>query len=108
MLLHKPAVGTTSFMKTSKMQVVQLRSSVNLCVGGTLGSNQTRPALQGELRGSLHVYDFPYESAYDLMQIGWGSDSPYDKNIWRLHTIRIVVRIPVRFPVRIRIRFRAF
>jgi hypothetical protein len=33
------------------------------------------------LRGRLHVYNFPYESPYDLMQIGWRSESPYDKKI---------------------------
>jgi hypothetical protein len=28
-----------------------------------------------------YIYDFPYESPYDLLQIGWRSESPYDKKI---------------------------
>jgi hypothetical protein len=37
------------------------------------------------LRVRLHVYDFPYLSVSDLLQIGWGSDSLNDKNIERLN-----------------------
>jgi hypothetical protein len=40
-----------------------------------------------DFRGRLHVYDFPYESAYDLLQIGWVYDSLYDKKIKRVRTI---------------------
>jgi hypothetical protein len=29
--------------------------------------------------------DFPYESPFDLLQIGWGYDSLHDNNIERLH-----------------------
>jgi hypothetical protein len=32
-------------------------------------------------RGRLHVYNFPDESAYDLLQIRWGYDSLYHKKI---------------------------
>jgi hypothetical protein len=35
-----------------------------------------------------------------MLQIGWGSDSPYDKNIERLNTIRFRVRIAVRFELK--------
>jgi hypothetical protein len=35
----------------------------------------------GNRRGRLHEYNFPYESPYDLLQIGWVYDSLYDKKI---------------------------
>jgi hypothetical protein len=53
------------------------------------------------VRGPLHIYDFPYESPYNLLQIGWHYDSLYDEKIERLYAIRI----PVQISVRIRIRF---
>jgi hypothetical protein len=37
--------------------------------------------VQLSFRGRLHVYDFPYESLYDLLQIGWVYESLYDKKI---------------------------
>jgi hypothetical protein len=60
------------------------------------GSNTLFDPLTSLQRGRLH--DFPYESAYDLLQIGWPSESLYDKKmktIWRTnrhtkpHTIGI-------------------
>jgi hypothetical protein len=49
------------------------------------------------LRGRLHENNFQYESAYDLLQIGWRYDSLYGKKIKHLNTIRLPVRIALRF-----------
>jgi hypothetical protein len=46
----------------------------------------------------MHVYDFPYESPYDLLQIGWRSESPYDKNIERLHVFKLSYDFSYDFP----------
>jgi hypothetical protein len=37
------------------------------------------------LGGRLQVVDFPYESAYNLLQIGWGYNYAYDKKIERVY-----------------------
>jgi hypothetical protein len=56
--------------------------------------------LFSDLRGRLHVYDFPYKSAYDLLQIGCVYNSLYNKKKKHLHTILFLVRIAVEFPKR--------
>jgi hypothetical protein len=45
-----------------------------------------------------YVYDFPYESPYDLLQIGWQSESPYGKKIYRLHASKLPYDFPYDFP----------